>query len=85
MMSFERMDRLGIISDAEMELERIEKEKREGKKPKNNKLISYHINMGSIWEVREYPEEHRGVSSPIINIKQAMGRYSHHLNNIKPY
>ena len=84
-MSYERMDRLGILLDAEWETERIAKEKMEGKKPKNNNLISYHINMGSICESREYPEEHRGVSSPIINLKQAMGRYSHHLNNIKPH
>ena len=47
----ERMDRLGILLDAEWETERIEKEKREGKKPLH-KLFYFLDDLGFIHEIR---------------------------------
>ena len=49
-MNYDRMERLGIISDAEMELERIEKENKYGKsKPKK---LFYYSSNGFIHEVK---------------------------------
>ena len=53
----ERMDRLGILLDAEWETERIEKEKREGKKPLH-KLFYFLDDLGFIHEIRS--DERRG-------------------------
>ena len=78
-MSYERMDRLGIISDAEMELERIEQEKKYGKKPLQP--VRYDIIDGWIWETKHF--ERHGVSSPVMKLRQAMGRYAIHLQGGK--
>ena len=47
----ERMDRLGILLDAEWEIERMEMEKREGKKPLH-KLFYFLDDLGFIHEIR---------------------------------
>ena len=77
MMSYERMDRLGILLDAEWETERLAKEKREGKKQKPVPRTVYTISSGWIHETKIGHK--KAVSTAVINLKQAMGRYSSHL------
>lgn len=73
MMSYERMDRLGILLDAEWETERIEREKREGKQKKPVPRTVYTISSGWVHETKIGHK--KAISKAIINLKQAMGRY----------
>ena len=67
MMSYERMDRLGILLDAEWETERLEKEK----KPVPRTV--YTISSGWIHETKIGHK--KAISKTIINLEKAMGRY----------
>ena len=73
MMSYERMDRLGILLDAEWETERIEKEKREGKQKKPVPRTVYTISTG--WIHQTVIGERKAVSTAIMSLEKAMGRY----------
>ena len=73
MMSYERMDRLGILLDAEWETERIRKEKRESKKQKPVPRTVYTISSG--WVHETIIGKHKAVTRAIINLEKAMGRY----------
>ena len=79
MMSYERMDRLGILLDAEWETERIEQEKKQGKKPLTP--VRYDVIDGFVFETRHY--ERHAVSKVVIELKRGMGRYATHLQGGK--
>lgn len=64
----ERDDIRTTMLDAEWDMEKP-------KAPVPRNTTKYHINMGFVWKT-EFGE-HRAVSTPIIELKQAMGKYYH--------
>ena len=68
------MDRLGILLDAEQELERKDYEKRHGKQENPVPRTVYNVSMGWVFETEI--GHHKAVSTPVIELKQGMGRFS---------